>query len=84
LAAVFQISDATQAIGAGLLRGIKDVKVPTFLIAIAYWVIGIPLGYLLAFKAGMGASGIWFGFIAGLTCSSIFLYIRFMRMSQRV
>jgi len=79
LAAIFQISDATQAIGAGLLRGIKDVKVPTILVFIAYWVIGIPVGYLLAFKAGMGASGMWIGFIAGLSCSSVFLCVRFMR-----
>ncbi|RYG45483.1 MAG: MATE family efflux transporter [Chitinophagaceae bacterium] len=84
LAAIFQISDSTQAIGAGLMRGIKDVKVPTILIAIAYWVIGIPLGYLLAFKAGMGAAGIWVGFIAGLSCSSIFLCVRFLRMSKKV
>lgn len=84
LAAVFQISDSTQAIGAGLLRGIKDVKIPTILIGIAYWVIGIPLGYMLAFKAGWGAAGIWVGFIAGLSCSSIFLYVRFKRMSAKV
>lgn len=84
LAAFFQISDATQAIGAGLMRGIKDVKVPTLLIGIAYWVIGIPLGYLLAFKAGMGASGIWVGFIAGLSCSSIFLCVRFFKMSGKI
>ncbi|HTN06445.1 MATE family efflux transporter, partial [Agriterribacter sp.] len=68
-AAVFQISDATQAIAAGLLRGIKDVKVPTLLIGIAYWVVGIPAGYWLAFHAGLGASGIWIGFIAGLSSS---------------
>ncbi len=84
LAAVFQISDSTQAIGAGLLRGIKDVTVPTILVAIAYWVIGIPIGYLLAFHFKMGAAGIWFGFIAGLTFSSISLAIRFTRMSRKV
>lgn len=84
LAAVFQISDATQAIGAGLMRGIKDVKIPTLLIGIAYWVIGIPLGYLLAFRAGMGAAGIWVGFIAGLSCSSIFLCMRFFRMTKKM
>jgi multidrug resistance protein, MATE family len=83
-AAVFQISDATQAIGAGLLRGIKDVKVPTLLIGIAYWVVGIPVGYLLAFKAGLGAAGVWIGFIAGLSCSSIFLCIRFLKMGKKI
>lgn len=84
LAAIFQISDATQAIGAGLMRGIKDVKIPTILIGIAYWVIGIPVGYLLAFQGNMGAAGMWVGFIAGLSCSSIFLCIRFLRMSKKI
>lgn len=82
-AAVFQISDSTQAIGAGLLRGIKDVKIPTLLIAIAYWVIGLPAGYMLAFVFKMGASGMWLGFIIGLTLASTFLIIRFLRMSGK-
>ncbi len=76
-AAVFQISDATQAVGAGLLRGIKDVKVPTGLIAVAYWIVGLPSGYLLAFHFEMNAAGIWVGFILGLTFSSIVLSLRF-------
>ncbi len=82
-AAVFQISDATQAIGAGLLRGIKDVKYPTIFIAIAYWVVGIPLGYLLGFTFNMNASGIWLGLITGLTLASVFLIIRFLKMSKK-
>jgi MATE family multidrug resistance protein len=81
-AALFQISDSTQAIGAGLLRGIKDVRTPTFLIAVAYWVVGLPLGYLLAFSFGMGAAGMWIGFIAGLTFASVFLIIRFLKKSR--
>lgn len=82
-AAVFQISDSTQAIGAGLLRGIKDVKVPTILVAISYWVIGLPVGYILAFHFKMGASGMWLGLITGLTLASVFLIIRFLKMSKR-
>lgn len=82
-AAIFQMSDSTQAISAGLLRGIKDVKTPTVLIAIAYWVVGIPVGCLLAFTFGMGASGIWLGFITGLTLSAIFLSIRFLKMAGK-
>lgn len=78
-AAIFQISDSTQAIGAGLLRGIKDVKTPTLLIAVAYWVIGIPVGYGFAFYGNMGAAGIWLGFIIGLTLSSLFLCTRFIK-----
>jgi len=81
-AALFQISDSTQAIGAGLLRGIKDVKTPTILIAIAYWVIGLPLGYILAFHFDMGAPGMWIGLIAGLSFASIFLILRFLRKAK--
>jgi multidrug resistance protein, MATE family len=82
-AAVFQISDATQAIGAGLLRGIKDVRVPTVLVGIAYWVVGLPLGCVLGFVFGMGAKGMWLGFIAGLTLASAFLISRFLKMSRK-
>lgn len=81
-AAIFQISDSTQAIGAGLLRGIKDVKRPTILIAVAYWVIGIPFGYTLTFVFHLGASGMWLGFIAGLTMASLFLIARFLKMTK--
>ncbi len=79
LAGIFQISDATQVIGAGLLRGIKDVKVPTYLVAIAYWVIGLPSGCLFAFVFDMGAPGMWLGFIIGLTLAGAFLSYRFLR-----
>lgn len=82
-AAVFQISDATQAIGAGLLRGIKDVRVPTLLVGIAYWVVGLPVGYILGFSFNMGAAGMWLGLILGLTMASAFLISRFLRMCKR-
>jgi MATE family multidrug resistance protein len=82
-AAVFQISDSTQAIGAGLLRGIKDVKIPTVFVSVAYWIIGLPLGYLLAFHFRMNARGIWLGFIAGLSMASFLLVVRFIRMTRK-
>ncbi len=81
-AALFQISDATQSIGVGLLRGMKDVRTPTLFVAIAYWLIGIPVGYFLAFRLHMGASGIWLGFVTGLTASSILLNTRFLKKSK--
>ncbi|MFS8615346.1 MAG: MATE family efflux transporter [Solitalea sp.] len=82
IASVFQISDATQAINVGLLRGIKDVKVPTLLVGIAYWVVGVPSGYLLAFHFGMGATGIWTGLIIGLSLVSISLTFRFLKRTR--
>ncbi len=81
-AAIFQVSDATQTIGVGLLRGIRDVKLPTLLVAIAYWGIGIPVGYWFAFSRGMGASGIWLGLVIGLTASSIFCNWRFLKKTE--
>lgn len=83
MAGIFQISDSTQAIGAGLLRGIKDVKTPTLLIGIAYWVVGIPVGYFFAHQVKMGAAGMWLGLILGLTFASIFLQTRFFKMVRR-
>jgi MATE family multidrug resistance protein len=83
LAAVFQIPDALQATSSGLLRGIKDVNVPTVYIAIAYWVLGIPIGYVLAFPMGMGANGIWLGLIIGLGVACVFLTRRFLKMAGR-
>jgi MATE family multidrug resistance protein len=82
-AAVFQISDATQVIAVGLLRGIKDVKVPTLYIAIAYWVVGIPVGCLMAFTFKMGVTGMWIGFVSGLTFSSVFLNYRFFKLLKQ-
>lgn len=82
-AAVFQVSDATQAIGVGLLRGITDVRVPTLLVAIAYWVIGLPLGCLLGFYFQMQSMGMWIGFVTGLSISSILLNTRFLKMVVR-
>lgn len=83
MAGIFQISDSTQAIGAGLLRGIKDVKTPTVLIGIAYWVVGIPSGYFFASGLKMGAVGMWLGLILGLTFASVFLQTRFFKMVKR-
>ncbi len=83
LTAVFQISDSVQAIGVGLLRGIQDVKVPTFFVLLAYWVIGIPSGYWLAFVQGMEVAGIWIGLVLGLSASAILLTLRFLRLTRR-
>lgn len=82
LAAVFQISDATQAVSVGLLRGAKDVKTPTLFVGIAYWVVGLPAGYFLAFHLGFGAAGIWAGLILGLSMVSVLLSRRFLRLRR--
>jgi multidrug resistance protein, MATE family len=83
LAGIFQISDSVQAVAVGLLRGIQDVQIPTILVAIAYWVIGIPLGYYLAFEMNMEVNGLWIGFVVGLSASAILLTRRFLNLSLR-
>jgi len=82
VAALFQISDGVQAVGLGILRGIKDVKMPMYISFISYWVIGLPVGYLLGFNLNLGVTGIWVGLLVGLTLAAIFFTIRFHLKSQ--
>ena len=78
--ALYQFSDAIQLCSAGSLRGLKDTTIPMLLSIVAYWLIGFPLGYLLALTdiiiPAMGARGFWTGLLAGLTLSAVFLSIR--------
>ncbi len=77
VAALFQISDGAQAAGLGILRGITDVRLPMVIAFIAYWIIALPVGYLLGFVLKMEAVGIWFGLLAGLSAAAIMLNLRF-------
>ncbi|MBS7563229.1 MATE family efflux transporter [Mucilaginibacter sp. Bleaf8] len=83
IAAVFQLFDGTQVIGLGILRGMGDVNVPTFITFLAYWVIGLPLGYLLGIHLHFGPNGIWYGLVAGLGVASILLYLRFNKNTEK-
>jgi MATE family multidrug resistance protein len=62
---------------------LKDTRVPMAITLFAYWLIGMPVGWWLAFHAGLGARGIWMGLIAGLTMAALLLFTRFWRSSQR-
>ena len=84
VAALFQISDSTQVVFLGALRGLQDVKIPTLITFFAYWIIGFPVSYFLGDASKYGSSGIWIGLLAGLTASSIFLYIRFNYLSKQL
>jgi multidrug resistance protein, MATE family len=77
VAALFQVVDALQVMALGLLRGIKDTRVPMWIAALSYWIIGIPASYLLAFKAGYGGVGLWLGLVIGLTAAAGMLMTRF-------
>ncbi len=84
IAAFFQLSDGVQVVGLGVLRGMKDVKIPTFITLMAYWGIGLPMSYVFAFKLNLGVQGIWYGLSLGLTLAAIFLFGRFNYISKRV
>ena len=64
------------------LRGLHDVRVPTVITFIAYWVISLPLGYWLAFHTSLGAVGLWTGLAAGLGCAAMLLGWRFHRLTK--
>ena len=82
IAAIFQIADGTQAVGIGILRGLTDVKGPTLITFIAYWVIGLPIAYLLGFTYQMSVKGVWIGLLIGLTASATMLSFRFNGKSR--
>ena len=87
LAAVYQISDSIQVIGSGILRGYKDTRSIFYITFTAYWVLGLPSGYILALTdlvvEPMGPAGFWIGFIIGLTSAAIMMMLR-MRFLQRL
>ena len=82
IAALFQLSDGTQAVGIGILRGLTDVKAPTLITFIAYWIIGLPVGYLLGFTFELAVQGVWIGLLIGLTASALMLTLRFNYKSK--
>ena len=75
--AAFQLSDGAQAIGIGALRGAADTRVPMLVAIVSYWILGLPLGYVLAFRFGLGPRGLWWGLTLGLTLVAVSLALRF-------
>lgn len=84
VAAVFQISDGVQVVVLGALRGLQDVKIPTVITFIAYWVIGFPISFYLGLYTNLKGTGIWIGLLAGLTAAAIFLYLRFNYLTNKM
>ncbi|MBD0832685.1 MATE family efflux transporter [Aestuariibaculum sediminum] len=83
-AAIFQISDSIQVIVLGALRGLQDVKIPTLITFISYWLIGFPVSWFLGKEDAYGSFGIWLGLLAGLTTAAILLYIRFNYLTKKL
>ena len=84
IAAIFQLFDGAQVVGLGILRGLGDVNIPTIITFAAYWVVGLPVGYLLGIKLGFGVSGIWYGLCLGLLVASVLLFLRFQKLTKKM
>ena len=86
LAAIYQFSDSIQVIGSGILRGYKDTRSIFFITFIAYWVLGLPVGYILALTdwivPELGPAGFWCGFIVGLTSAAVMMIWRICRLQR--
>ncbi len=87
IAAIFQIPDAIQVASAGILRGHKDTGVPLLIVFTSYWLIGLPLGYMLGLTdllvPALGAKGFWLGMIAGLSVGATLLLLRYQNIKRR-
>lgn len=84
LAAIFQLFDGTQVVGLGILRGMGDVNYPTIITLIAYWIVGLPVGYWFGIHMHLQAVGVWYGLVLGLVVSSLLLFLRFQVISKKV
>lgn len=83
IAGIFQLSDGIQVVAVGALRGLSDVNVPTLITLFAYWVVSLPMSYVLCFWLHMDGIGIWIGLLSGLTVAAVLLTIRFFRLNRR-
>jgi MATE family multidrug resistance protein len=81
-AAVFQIADGAQVVGAGMLRGLQDTRVPMLFAALGYWGFGMPLGLLLAYQGGLQGTGVWIGLAAGLAIVAVMMMSRWMQREK--
>ena len=83
-AAIFQISDSIQVVVLGALRGLQDVKIPTLITFVSYWLVGFPVSWYLGKEDSYASFGIWLGLLAGLTTAAILLYIRFNYLTKKL
>ena len=83
IGAFFQISDALQVVALGILRGLKDINVPSYIIIVIYWGFALPFAYILAFELDLKGTGIWISFLVSLTLASIALYMRVAKTMKK-
>lgn len=83
IAGLFQLFDGTQGVSFGVLRGAGDMRLPALINVVGYYCFGLPLGWLLAFRFGLGLPGIWYGLIAALALVATLLLLRIRHIHRQ-
>ena len=84
IVALFQIFDGLQVVILGALRGMQDVKIPTIITFVSYWLIGFPISFYLGIYTPLKSTGIWIGLLISLVSASIMLYLRFNYLTKKL
>jgi MATE family multidrug resistance protein len=84
IGAAFQLFDGTQVTAQGALRGLKDTVYPGWVAFIAYWLIGLPISWILCVPLEMGATGVWYGFVAGLLVAAGGFILRYNKLTKSI
>ncbi|PWE30477.1 MATE family efflux transporter [Maritimibacter sp. 55A14] len=84
VAALFQLADGGQVVALGLLRGVRDTRVPMWLASFSYWIVGLPVAWALGIALGLGGVGVWLGLVVGLALAAVTLSLRFLRNLGRI
>jgi MATE family multidrug resistance protein len=82
LAALFQIFDGAQVVGAGMLRGLHDTRVPMLYAGFGYWIVGLGTSVGLAFGLGWQGFGVWVGFVVSLAVVAALMLSRWIRRER--
>ena len=82
IAAAFQMFDGTQAVAAGVLRGLQDTRVPMVIAISGYWLVGMAVAAYLGLATPLGGIGVWIGLAAGLVVVSALLFVRWLRRER--
>lgn len=84
LAALFQLADFGQVLALGMLRGVQDTRLPMLMAVVSYWLIGMPVAYVLGFGLGWEGPGVWLGLTGGLACACVTMQFRFWTRYARI
>ena len=84
IAALFQVVDGIQVSANASLRGLQDTRVPLLLSLTSYWLLGMPAGYIMAFRLGLGPRGLWYGLMVGLIAAATLQLTRFLQLTGRL